>query len=143
MELEGRVTDGRWSLAASYAHTDARVVGRGVSAPLDGLRPAQTPSDQVSATLGWEALHGLRASATLRYVAGQYEDDQNSRRLTGATTLDLTAGVPVATVFGTALQVELRAENVTNTLVEATLAADGTIERATPRTLWVGLRLGR
>ena len=53
-------------------------------------------------------------------------------------TLDLTAGVPLTG----SLTLQLRAENVTNTLVEATVASDGTIERAAPRTLWVGLRFG-
>jgi len=114
------------------------VRGSGLSAPLDGLRPAQTPRNQASVTLGRESLWGLSASATLRYVSGQFEDDQNSRIDKRATTLDLTAGIPI--IGG--LSLELRAENVTNTLVAATVASDGTIERASPRTLWVGLRFG-
>ena len=56
--------------------------------------------------------------------------------LPGATTLDLTFAAPLLAH----LTVELRGENVTNTRVETTLGADGTIERATPRTLWIGLR---
>jgi len=138
IELEGHVTDGQWRLSASYAYTDARVRGSGLSAPLDGLRPAQTPKNQASVTLGRESLWGLSASATLRYTSGQFEDDQNSRVDKHATTLDLTAGIPLTG----SLSLELRAENVTNTLVEATVASDGTIERAAPRTLWVGLRFG-
>jgi vitamin B12 transporter len=138
LELEGHVTDGQWRLSASYAFVDARVRGSGLSATLDGLRPAQTPRNQASVTLGRESLWGLSASATVRYVAGQYEDDQNSRVDRHATTLDLTAGIPVGGNFS----VQLRAENVTNRLVEATVASDGTIERAAPRTLWIGLRFG-
>ena len=95
VELEGHVTDGQWRLSASYAYTDARVRGSGLSATLDGLRPAQTPQNQTSVTLGRESLWGLSASATLRYVSGQYEDDQNSRVDRHATTLDLTAGIPI------------------------------------------------
>jgi outer membrane receptor protein involved in Fe transport len=138
VELEGHVTDGEWRLSASYAYVDARVRGSGPSAPLDGLRPAQTPKNQLSVTLGREELWGLSTSATLRYVSGQFEDDQNSRVDKHATTLDLTAGVPI----GHNLSIEARAENVTNALVEATVASDGTIERATPRTVWIGLRFG-
>jgi len=138
VELEGHVTDGQWRLSASYAYVDARVRGSGLSAPLDGLRPAQTPHNQASVTLGRESLWGLSASATLRYVSGQYEDDQNSRTDKQATTLDLAAGIPLTG----RLSLQLRAENVTNALVEATVASDGTIERASPRTLWVGLRFG-
>jgi hypothetical protein len=35
----------------------------------------------------------------------------------------------------------VRAENLTNALVIAGIGSDGSIERATPRTLWIGLRL--
>jgi len=34
----------------------------------------------------------------------------------------------------------VRGENLFNELVEAGIGGDGSIERATPRTLWVGLR---
>ena len=34
-----------------------------------------------------------------------------------------------------------RGENITNKLVMAAFNGDGSIERATPRTLWIGLRL--
>jgi outer membrane receptor protein involved in Fe transport len=138
VELEGHVTDGEWRLSASYAYVDARVRGSGMSAPLDGLRPAQTPKNQLSVTLGREELWGLSTSATVRYVSDQFEDDQNSRVDKHATTLDLTASVPI----GHDLSIQARAENVTNTLVEATVASDGTIERATPRTIWIGIRFG-
>lgn len=138
VELEGHVTDGQWRLSASYAYTDARMRGSGLSAPLDGLRPAQTPRNQASVTLGRETPGGFSAAATVRYVSGQYEDDQNSRVDRRATTLDLTGGIPVSGH----LTLQLRAENVTNSLVETTIASDGTIERANPRTLWIGLRFG-
>jgi len=138
VELESHVTDGEWRLSASYAYVDARVRGSGSAAPLDGLRPAQTPRHQLSATLGREELWGLSASATVRYVSGQFEDDQNSRIDKGVTTLDLTARVPI----GHNLSIEARAENVTDALVQTAVGADGTIERATPRTLWIGLRFG-
>lgn len=118
----------------SYAYTDARVRDGGA---LDGLRPAQTPAHSASATLGWRR-DRWQASATLRYVAGQFEDDANLRRLSAATTLDLIATMP-ATRW---LTFEARAENVTDTRVETAIGGDGVVERATPRTLWLGVRLG-
>jgi hypothetical protein len=69
-------------------------------------------------------------------TSGQYEDDQNSRIDRAATTLDLTASLPI----GRGISVQARAENVTNTRIDATIAADGTVERASPRTLWIGVR---
>ena len=136
LELEAHASSGPWSVSGSYAYVDARIRASGTARALDGLRPAQTPRHQASATLAREIANGISASATVRYVADQFEDDQNSRVLRHATTLDLTAGVPVAR----GLMLQVRAENVTNALIPATLAADGTIERATPRTFWVGLR---
>ena len=135
VELDAHASHGPFSASASYAYVDARVRSSGVALSLNGLRPAQTPRHQLSSTIGFDQ-DGLRGSATVRYVADQFEDDQNSRTLRHATTLDLTAGLPIAH----GVSVEARAENVTNTLIPATLAADGTLERATPRTLWIGLR---
>jgi outer membrane receptor protein involved in Fe transport len=137
VELDGTATLGAWRLAASYALTDARVRASGPAAPLDGLRPAQTPRHTASGTLGWSG-RPFQASATLRYVASQFEDDQNSRRLDDALTLDARVAVPLRN----GLTVEARAENLTSTRIEAAISADGVIERATPRTLWLGVRFG-
>jgi vitamin B12 transporter len=138
VELDGSTTLGAWTLAGSYAFTDARVRGSRLAAPLDGLHPAQTPRHTGSATVGWSH-ERLRASATLRYVSGQFEDDQNSRSLADALTLDGFVQVPLTG----GISLEARAENVTDTRVEAAISADGVIERASPRTLWLGLRFGR
>jgi outer membrane receptor protein involved in Fe transport len=130
VEVDASARLGDVRLAASYAYSDAKVRSSGVAAPLDGLRPAQTPHHQASGTLGWRWL-----SMTLRYVSAQYEDDQNSRDLKDALTLDARIAVPVTR----RLTAEVRGENVTDARVETTIAADGTIERATPRTIWFGL----
>lgn len=137
VELDASARLGAWSIAASYAYTDSEVRGSGVTAALDGLRPAQTPRHFGSATLGW-AKSGFAASATVRYVSAQFEDDQNVRTLRDALTLDARVAAPIAG----RLSIEARAENLTDTRVEAAISADGVIERATPRTLWVGLRYG-
>jgi hypothetical protein len=41
------------------------------------------------------------------------------------------------------LEIELRGENLANARVEAGMSGANIIERATPRTLWVGLRYAR
>jgi len=134
VELDARLALGAWRLSASYAYTDAHVRS---DTPIDGFRPAQTAKHSGSATLGW-APRFADLSATLRYIGPQFEDDQNSETLRGAVTLDASALVPVTRHFA----VELRGENVTNTRVEAGISGDDIIERATPRTLWVGFRFG-
>jgi outer membrane receptor protein involved in Fe transport len=121
----------------SFSLVDARVEGSGAAAALDGKRPAQTPAAQASATLGWSGPDEWRLSGTVRALSGQYEDDLNLRRLKPAVTLDGYASAPL----GSRIALELRAENLFNRTVEAAVSGDGVIERALPRTLWIGLRL--
>ena len=135
IELDAEARTGAVGARLSWAHTSARVEASGAAAALDGLRPAQTPRDLLSATL--DARRGGAAAAlTLRHVARQFEDDANSRSLAPATTLDAYLALPITA----ALSVEARAENVIDARVEAGVGAPGVIERATPRTLWLGLR---
>ena len=135
VEVDARWQSGPVTAIASWSHVDPRVEASGDAAPLDGLRPAQTPLDQVSATLGWQR-GDLAASATLRHVAHQFEDDQNVRALAPATTLDGYLSFPLTR----AIAVEARGENLFDERVEAAVSGTGVVERATPRTLWIGLR---
>lgn len=133
-EVDLRWRAGPWRVGASWAITDARVAASGMAAALDGLRPAQTAMHQGSATLGW-ARDRIGLSLSARYVGPQFEDDQNARRLRDAVTLDARATVPVTR----ALAVELRAENMADARVETGITGGGIVERAAPRTLWIGL----
>lgn len=132
-ELDAHASFGDWRLDASYAYADVRVRASGAALGLDGLRPAQVPRHLVSATLGWHEI-----SLTARYVAAQFEDDGNTRRLGDALTLDAVAAIPVAQ----RLSITLRGENLTNTEVDVGISGAGIVERAAPRTLWIGIRLG-
>lgn len=132
VELDLGLSAGPWHAAASYAYTHAHVRADGAARPLNGLIPAQVPSHMVSATLGWKGL-----SATVRYVAAQYEDDGNSRKLRDALTFDAVAEWPLRNNIA----LVLRGENLSNARVDAAISGAGVIERATPRTLWIGLKL--
>jgi vitamin B12 transporter len=136
VEVDASWRAGAVGVLASWSHVDPRVEASGVAAPLDGLRPAQTPLDQVSATLDWRR-GGWAVSATVRHVARQFDDDANNDVLAPATTLDGYLSLPVTR----ALSVELRGENLFDERVEAGISGAGIVERATPRTLWVGLTL--
>lgn len=136
IEASAQWTRGPWALRAGASFSHARMEASGAAAPLSGLRPAETP--RVAATLsGSWAREGRSAEIVLRRVGGQYEDDLNTRLLKPATTIDASASWPL----GQHLLLVARAENVTNALVMASFNGDGSIERATPRTLWIGLRL--
>jgi vitamin B12 transporter len=133
VELDGHITRGNWRLSASYAYTDARVRASGVAATLNGLRPAQVAQHSASATAAWKGL-----SASARYIGDQFEDDQNLRQLRGVVTFDAVAKVPLNSRFS----VILRGENLTDAQVDAAISATNVVERATPRTLWIGLEAG-
>jgi vitamin B12 transporter len=133
IELNAKATTGDFSLAASYTYADAKVRSSSKALSLNGLRPAQVPKHLASATLGWRWL-----SATVRHVSTQFEDDANSRELGAATTFDAVTRIPL----GKGLKLNLRGENLANTRVEAAISAAGVIERASPRTLWIGLSYG-
>lgn len=137
LEVDAGFQRGPAFAQASWSHVSPRVEASGAAAALDGLRPAQTPRDLISATIGWRQ-GGAVISTTLRHAARQFEDDQNSRSLALATTLDGYFSLPV--VAGIA--VEVRGENILDERVEAGISGADIVERATPRTLWVGLRLG-
>ena len=122
---------GAWSLQASYALNDARVAGPGA---LAGRRPAQSPVDTLSATLGW-ARRGWGLSVTLRHTGRQFEDDLEVDALPPATTLDAVARVPITP----RLALLLRGENLADARV-VTRSAGGSIDLGTPRLLWIGLR---
>jgi len=139
IEIDGRLTLGAWTLSGGYSFADAEVRASGPAAPLSGRRPAQTPRHSLAGTLAWSALSGATASATLRYTGAQFEDDLGRDRLPDALTVDAALRVPVADD----LTLEARAENLLDERVVAGISGAGIIERATPRTVWLGLRYGR
>lgn len=137
LEASAGARRGPWSLRLGASLTDARVDADGLAAALDGLRPAQTPSRVLTAAVAWES-RGWAASLMLRHSGRQYEDDLNQRRLPAATIVDAFMAWPLAQ----RLQLVARAQNLFDKQVLAGLDDDGTAERATPRTLWLGLRFG-
>ena len=136
IEASAEWTHGPWALRAGSSLTHARMAASGAAANLDGLRPAQTPNFAATLAASWER-NGKEIEIQLRRVGAQYEDDLNTRVLKGATTLDASASWPLTRE----LQLVARAENLTDALVMAGIGGDGSVERATPRTLWVGVRL--
>jgi hypothetical protein len=61
-----------------------------------------------------------------------------SRKLPAAFTIDAAASLPLAK----RLSVEARGEDITDKRVVAGISGACIVERATPRTLWIGLSLG-
>ncbi len=138
VEIDASLSLAGWRLTASYSYADSGVRAAGLALPLDGLRPAQTPLYAASTTLAWRGATGITATLTARYAGAQYEDDLNRQRIPDALTFDAAATVPLAA----RLALEARVENLTDELVVSAISGAGIVERATPRTFWLGLRWG-
>lgn len=123
------------SARAAYSYVDAEVNASGEAAGVDGLRPAQIPKHNASAALRWEQDNGTGASVSLRYIGSQFEDDQNTRQLDDALTIDSR----VTFAVNDRLLVEGRVENLFDARIETTISSSNVIERAFPRTFWIGL----
>lgn len=136
IEASADWTDGPWTVRAGASLTHARIKGSGAANLLDGLRPAQTPNFAGTLAVGW-LRRGKGAQMVLRRVGSQFNDDLNNKVLRGATIFDAFASWPLTS----RLQLIARGENITNALVMAGINGDGSVERATPRTLWIGVRL--
>ncbi len=131
----GELVDGL-SFRAAYSYVDAKVDGSGDAAPIDGLRPAQVPKHNASGSIRWASDNGSGASLSARYIGQQYEDDVNILSLADAFTIDGRMTLAVTD----RLLVETRVENLLDARVEAAVSGNGIIERAFPRTFWIGLR---
>lgn len=125
------------TLRAIYAFTDAKVDASGGAATLDGRRPAQIAKHGGSVTLRNNMRGPFGGFATLRYIGKQNEDDLGLLALDDALTLDAGLSWKVSN----AVSIEARGENLFDELVPAAISSSGIVERATPRTLWVGARL--
>ncbi len=136
LEIDLGFATGPWNLTAGYSLADAEIEASGLALPIDGLRPAQAPRHSASALLSWRSPGGAYAAFGAHYVGDQYEDDLNLQRLGDALTFDAIAILPIART----LSIVGRAENLTDARVVAAISGAGIIERATPRTLWIGIR---
>lgn len=136
LEASASLRRGPWSLEMGASLTKARVSADGAAAALDERRPAQTPRAAIGATLGFQD-HGRVLKLMVHHSGAQYEDDLNLVRLPPATTTDIFAAWPLSN----RLQLVARGINLTNETVVAGKDDDGSVERATPRSFWIGLRL--
>ncbi len=137
-EIDAGWRRGPFGVRAAWSHVAPRVAASGAAAGLNALRPAQTPRDSVSATLDYTDPR-FTLLASVRHFGEQFEDDQNSRVLAAATTVDAFASVAI----GGGVSIEARGENLFDAEVQAGISGAGIVERATPRTLWLGVRVTR
>ena len=137
IEFGAEQAAGPLTLRATYAFTDAKVDAAGAAAALDGQRPAQIAKHGGSFSVRSNGAGPFGGFATLRYIGKQNEDDLGLLQLGDALTLDAGLSWRLAE----AISIEARGENLFDELVPAAISSSGIVERATPRTLWVGARV--
>jgi outer membrane receptor protein involved in Fe transport len=137
VEVSAEQIVGPVTLRATWAFTDAEVDASGAALALDGRRPAQIAKHGGSLSLRSNTRGPVGGFATLRYVGRQNEDDLGLLRLGDALTLDAGLSWRLAE----AVSIEARGENLFDELVPAAISSSGIVERASPRTLWVGARV--
>ncbi|WP_260583013.1 TonB-dependent receptor [Sphingopyxis sp. PET50] len=137
IEIGAEQVVGPATLRATYAFTDAEVDASGQAATLDGRRPAQIAKHGGSLSLRSNGRGPVGGFATLRYIGKQNEDDLGALVLGDALTLDAGLSWRVSGGFS----IEARGENLFDELVPAAISSTGIVERASPRTLWVGARV--
>ena len=137
IELSAEQRIGPARFRATWAFTDAKVDASGAAAALDGRRPAQIAKHGGSLSLRDDGRGPFGGFATLRYIGKQNEDDLGAQVLDDALTLDAGLSWHVTQ----AISIEARGENLFNELVPAAISSAGIVERASPRTLWAGVRL--
>lgn len=135
LEVAGSWRSGPWRASFGSSLASARMRASSASSPLDGLRPAQTPRFSSSATLSWQQLR-RSFTATAHYESARFEDDLNRQKLPSALTFDAAAAWPVTRDWS----LVTRLENAFDAEISAGVSSEGIIERATPRTLWIGVR---
>ncbi len=136
VEVDAGYSAGNLTVNIGYAYNDAKVVASGSAIQLNDLRPAQVPQHFVNGGVRYDG-GSVKLDANLRYIGTQFEDDGNIRALKFATIADIGAQFNIAKAFS----VELRAENLLDTEVQSAISDGGIIERATPRTIWLGLKI--
>lgn len=137
VEADASLALGRWSAQAGLARVFAVVDGGSAAPALTGKRPAQSPGFWATLGLGYTA-PGWQARLDLRHEGPRFEDDLNTRTLSGFTVIDL--GLSVGLLPWLSLTLDL--QNAANAVVETGFSGN-LVERAEPRTLLMGVRLAR
>lgn len=135
-EVELRPLPG-WRVLLSYLYTDARVVESRRQPALEGKRLAEVPQNVFTAGLRWDNPTWVNAALNLRVVGPQFEDDLNTLKLGGFTTLDLQLSRPLAKWA----EVFFSVENISNERYAVARTSDGIVTVSGPRFFRGGLRL--
>lgn len=124
-----------------YLYVNARVTRSATAPELVGKRLAQSPRHQFSIIANYAPDGPLSATATLRYVSDQFDDDLNARVLAGFATV----GVRAEYAFGKGRKggaIALAVDNLFDAEIQSALSGAGLLTLGQPRLWWLELRAG-
>jgi iron complex outermembrane receptor protein len=133
----------RWSLGASYTYAENEITDAPGQQLLVGKRLPQDPVNVASASMTWSDPRLLTASAQLRYLGKQYEDDQNTLPLGEAYLVDVFASWHMSPRFDLYFAVENLLDRTY--LVGRSVVTSGALQRSVdtigqPRFIHGGVR---
>jgi len=126
-----------WRFLASYLFTDARVLEAPQQRSLEGNRLAQVPEHSVALGVRYQYPALFNASATARYVGGQFEDDTNTLPLGSYVVVDLALSRALAKWS----EVFVGVENLFDTIYATGRTSEGVVSIGAPRLVRGGVRL--
>jgi outer membrane receptor protein involved in Fe transport len=117
----------------SYTYTRARIAAS-AGEGLAGRQLAQSPPHSAALALDWRARESVRLFARARFLAAQFEDDENERRLRRSFQVEAAA----QWAFAPGWHVEAKIENLFGAALETAVSGDGLRSFGPP----FGARLG-
>jgi outer membrane receptor protein involved in Fe transport len=126
-----------WRFLASYLFTDARVLEAPQQRSLEGNRLAQVPEHSVALGVRYQYPALFNASATARYVGGQFEDDTNTLPLGSYVVVDFA----LSRVLAKWSEVFVGVENLFDTIYATGRTSEGVVSIGAPRLVRGGVRL--
>jgi outer membrane receptor protein involved in Fe transport len=146
LRVQGLEVGGRWrvtdwlSVRGDVLLSDARVRVADDQPSLVGRRLAQVPRAVATAGVALTPARRWAIDLTARTVGSQFEDDENTLALAGATTVDIrVSGRAGSGRSGAAWEWFAAGENIADAAVEAGRSADGLVSYDAPRRLRAGL----
>ncbi len=139
IELSGKlVLQPGVTLRVDYLFARARITRFDAMPELIGKRPVQTPKHALTLALAYDAGGPFTLQGDARFTSGQYDDDQNERRLSGIVTVNLSTAYKV----NETVSLTFAAENIFDAKVVSALTSDG-FETLAQRRFWrFGVRAG-
>ncbi len=126
-----------WRILFGYLFSDGKVLDAPQQPALEGKRLAQVPRNSGSASVRYLNPRLINATATLRVVGDQFEDDLNTLKLGSFFVIDLF----VSRAITRWAEVYLAVENLLDATYSVGRSTDGVTSIGAPRSVRGGLRL--